>query len=154
MTGRARAARRPPAYLRPAVLLVVAAGGTLGTLIRALLGDAFPVRPGQWPWTTFCINVTGAFLLGLLLQTLALHGPDTGARRLTRLGLGTGVLGGYTTYSTFAVESAALGLGGRGGLALAYDGGSVLAGVLAAWLGFVVAVGLLRRGPAGAREPR
>lgn len=83
----------------------VAAGGTIGTLIRAALEGAFPAAPGAVPWTTLVINVTGAFVLGLLLESLALRGPDAGRRRDLRFFLGTGLLGGYTTYSTFAVET-------------------------------------------------
>jgi CrcB protein len=57
---------------------------------------------------TFAVNLIGAFLLGALLEGLTHRGPDTGRRRLLRLGLGTGLLGGFTTYSTLAVETATL----------------------------------------------
>jgi CrcB protein len=107
----------------------------VGTVVRAALETAFPAQPGGWPWATFAINVTGAFLLGLLLETLARRGPDAGARQLLRLGLGTGVMGGYTTYSTFAVETVRL-LGAGAVLSgLGYALGTVLLGLAAALAG-------------------
>lgn len=154
--GPPRTARRPgkapmpprPAHLRPELMAAVFAGGAGGTMLRAQLLDAFPATAGQWPWSTLAVNVTGALLLGVLLQAVALRGPDEGPRRLLRLGLGTGVLGGYTTYSTFAVESVALARDGHGALAVAYDGVSLAAGALAAWVG-ILAVDALARARAG-----
>ena len=142
-------ARRLPAYLRPALLLAVLLGGMTGTFVRAQLSAALPPSPGDWPWVTFAINVSGAFLLGLLLHTLALTGPDEGVRRSVRLGVGTGVLGGYTTYSTFAVESVTLGETGHLATALGYDAASVALGVLAAGSGFLIAQALPRPGRPG-----
>lgn len=124
-----------PAPGRAAPVLLVAAGGTLGTGARALLDEALTGRAGGWPWATFGANVSGALLLGVLVAALAGGGPDVGARRLTRLALGTGVLGGYTTYSAFAVQVVGLAEGGRPGVALGYAAGSVVAGLLAAWVG-------------------
>ena len=120
---------------------VVFAGGVLGTAVRAALESALPAQPGGWPWTTFAINVSGSFLLGLLLETLSRRGPDAGLRRYLRLGLGTGVMGGYTTYSTFAVEAVRLlGLGGGAVfVGLGYALGSVLLGLAAAFAGMWVA---------------
>lgn len=79
--------------------------------------------------------MAGAFLLGALLEALAHRGPDTGGRRMLRLGLGTGVLGGFTTYSTLAVETAAR----APGLGTAYLAASVLTGVLAGLAGVLTA---------------
>ena len=120
---------------------VVFAGGVLGTAVRAALESALPAQPGGWPWTTFAINVSGSFLLGLLLETLSRRGPDAGPRRYLRLGLGTGVMGGYTTYSTFAVEAVRLlGLGGGAVfVGLGYALGSVLLGLAGAFAGMWVA---------------
>ena len=120
---------------RGARTAVVFAGGVAGTAVRAALETALPAQPGGWPWATFVINLTGAFLLGLLLETLARRGPDEGARQLLRLGLGTGVMGGYTTYSTFAVETVRL-LGAGAVLSgLGYALGTVLLGLAAALAG-------------------
>ena len=121
--------------VRPAWLGVIFAGGTLGTAVRAALESTFAPVAGQWPWTTFWINLGGAFLLGALLEGLAISGADHGWRRGLRLGLGTGVLGGFTTYSTFAVESFGL-IGSASWLiGLGYAIGSVLLGVAAAFVG-------------------
>jgi fluoride exporter len=124
---------------------VVALGGAVGASARALLESTFPAQPGAWPWTTFWINVVGSFLLGTLLETLVRTGPDEGARRAVRLGCGTGVLGGFTTYSTFVVEVERLASGGHLGLGAAYAVVSVVLGVAAAAGGFAVATAILRR---------
>lgn len=98
----------------------------MGTAIRAALESAFAAAPGAFPWVTFAINVLGSLLLGALLGAL-------GPRKVPlRLALGTGLLGGFTTYSTFIVELLALPVL----TATAYALGSVLAGVSAAWLAF------------------
>jgi fluoride exporter len=83
---------------------------------------------------TLAVNLLGALLLGALLEALARRGPDTGRRRLLRLGLGTGVLGGFTTYSTLAVETATL----PTALAVAYLAASVLLGAAAALAGVLL----------------
>ncbi|OLT46184.1 camphor resistance protein CrcB [Cellulosimicrobium sp. CUA-896] len=130
---------------------VVAAGGAVGATARALLESAFPAQPGAWPWATFWINVVGSFLLGALLETLVRTGPDQGVRRAVRLGVGTGVLGGFTTYSTFVVEVERLASGGHLGLGAAYAVVSVVLGIAAAAGGFAVATAVLRR--RDARDP-
>lgn len=123
---------------RLALLGLVFVGGALGTAVRAFLSEHIAAGPEGWPWVTFGINVTGALMLGLLLGVLARLGDNSGRRRHARLGVGTGVLGGFTTYSTFAVEvverqqdSLAIGLG--------YAAASCLLGVLAAVVGLRLA---------------
>jgi Integral membrane protein possibly involved in chromosome condensation len=121
--------------VRPAWLGVILVGGMVGTAVRSALEAAFAPVPGQWPWTTFWINLAGALLLGALLEGLSIAGPDRGWRRGLRLGLGTGMLGGFTTYSTFAVESFGL-IGSPAWLiGLGYAVGSVALGVVAAFAG-------------------
>lgn len=123
-----------PAYLRPGSIGLVVLGGTAGTAARATIEGAFPHTEDSFPWATFFVNVTGALLLGLLIEAVALHrGRPATARRL-RLALGTGLLGGYTTYSTFILESLLLGSGQRLVTALTYDGATLVAGFLAAFL--------------------
>lgn len=124
---------------------LVAAGGAVGTTARALLEQAFAPVPGAWPWTTFWINLVGSFVLGALLETLLRAGPGSGRRRAVRLGCGTGVLGGFTTYSTFVVEVERLASGGHAALGAAYALGSVALGVAAAVGGVALAAAARRR---------
>lgn len=130
---------------RPVTAALIVAGGSLGTFVRWWLESSFPTPTGGWPWTTFAINLTGSLLLGVLLDSLAATGEDVGWRRYVRLGVGTGVLGGYTTYSTFAVEAVQLGRAGSAGLMLLYAAGSVVLGVALAYAGGWSARHLYRR---------
>ena len=88
--------------------------------------------------TVFVINVVGSFVLGLLLETLSRRGSDDGSRRLLRLALGTGVLGGFTTYSSLATDVASR-LPHATGVAFAYAAASLVLGVLAAFAGVALA---------------
>ncbi len=126
-------------------LLMVGLGGFVGTVVRYALETALPAAPDRWPWTTFLINVTGAFILAVLLETLTVLGPDDGWRRRVRLGVGTGVLGGYTTYSSFMVEAARLGGADQYLMSFAYVAASLVLGVLAALAGMAVVDTLHRR---------
>lgn len=108
------------------VRLAVAVGGALGTLARVGVDRALPATPGGWPVATLLVNVSGALLLGVVLTRLRDH-------RLRAL-LGTGVLGAWTTFSTFAVELDVL-LRTRPATAVGYALTSVLAGLLAVRLG-------------------
>lgn len=123
-------------HLRPAMILVVAAGGAVGTAAREALSLAVHDVHGL-PVGILLINVVGAFVLGLLLEALLRLGPDVGGRRLVRLAAGTGFCGGFTTYSTLAVGTAELLRSGATGLALTYAAGSVLLGTVASWAGVV-----------------
>lgn len=129
-----------PAYLRPSLVGLVVLGGTVGTAVRDRLETAFATPAGQLPWATFGINVSGAFLLGFLLEILALVAPEGRRRRALQLTFGTGLLGGYTTYSTFVVEAIALGSHGTLPVAVGYVAVSVVAGFAAA----LVAMGATR----------
>jgi CrcB protein len=111
----------------------------VGTLARAVLEDAAPAAADGVPWTTLGINVTGSFLLGLLLEVLTRTGLDTGWRRAARLTLGTGVLGGFTTYSTFAVEVSQRAGAAPHVIGPAYAVASVVLGAAAAALGYLAA---------------
>ncbi len=102
--------------------------GGLGAIGRFLLDGAVSQRAGRsFPWGTLAVNVTGAFLLG------ALAGATISADAL-RLA-GTGLLGAYTTFSTWALESHRLAEDGRARLGTANLLVSLLAGIAAAWLG-------------------
>ncbi|WP_334170600.1 fluoride efflux transporter FluC [Sinomonas sp.] len=128
--------RRPPRplHLEPRYVLLVAAGGVPGALARYGLGLALP-GPGAWPLPTLVINLAGAFVLGVLLEVLTRIGPDHGPRRALRLLVGTGFLGAFTTYSTFAVDADRLFVAGRLGAGLGYVAASLLGGVAASFLG-------------------
>jgi CrcB protein len=118
------------------VLLVVSAGGALGALARYALALAIPHGRSELPVATLLVNVAGCLLLGLLV------GLEPQARWL-RPFLGTGVLGGFTTFSTFALETDRL-LTRAPTVALLYVGLSLAAGVVAAATG-LRAAGRLRR---------
>ncbi|WP_245566812.1 fluoride efflux transporter FluC [Jonesia quinghaiensis] len=147
--------RRPlnrPLYRQPRILACIIAGGALGTTARHLIETRWGAAPGEFPWATFSINITGSFLLGVLLTVLSLAGPDTGLRRTVRVTVGTGVLGGFTTYSTFILEANTLARGGELGLAAMYTASSVALGICAATLGFLAARAMWLRHPA--RTPK
>ncbi|KGI66007.1 CrcB family protein (plasmid) [Mycolicibacterium rufum] len=127
-----------PLHVRPVAIVAVAVGGLVGAPARYGLGVAFPQAAGQWPVTTFAINVAGALLLGVLLEGLTRLGPDTGWRQRVRLGVGTGVLGSFTTYSTLAVDVDGLLRGHDWWAACSYAVGSVLAGLVATVFGIAI----------------
>nr|BFF15162.1 hypothetical protein GCM10025699_64650 [Microbacterium flavescens] len=121
-------------------------------------GDPRGTRPDVprasrgFPLTVFAINLVGSFALGLLLETLVRRGPDEGARRTARLLLGTGLIGGFTTYSAFAVDVAAL-TDGAPAVAIGYAVGSVVLGAVAAGAGIVAGARLHgRRSRRGASD--
>lgn len=107
---------------------VIAAGGALGALARYGAGQLWPTPSGGFPWTTFGINVVGCALIGVLMVVIT---DVVHAHRLVRPLLGVGVLGGFTTFSTYAVEALDLARAARPGLALAYLLGTLLAAVAA-----------------------
>ena len=140
----------PSARRLSGLALLVGCGSAVGTLLRAGIGATVPHGPGEWHWATFAINLVGSFVLGLLLEFLARTGPDTGWRRMVRVGVGTGVIGGFTTYSTFVVEIDWLGQSGQLILAVAYALGSIVLGLAAAGLGIAAAAPRGDRGAAAA----
>ena len=111
-------------------MAVVAAGGVVGALGRYVLAEALPHEPDEWPWATLLTNLSGAFLLAVLLVVLSRRFPG---ERYVRPLLGTGVLGGYTTFSTLSVDVVQLVHRGEALLAVAYVVASV-AGLVAACL--------------------
>ena len=125
------------------VLLVIGAGGALGAVARWAIGTGAPTPPGHVPWATFAINVTGSAALGVLMVFVVDVWPP---RRYVRPFVGVGVLGGYTTFSTFALEARGLLVAGHAGVAAGYLAGSVLAGLVAVWLAVVATRRALRRG--------
>lgn len=128
---------RPP-HGRLLLVLAVGAGGALGTGARHGLAVLLPTVAG-WPLATLTANLLGAFLLGVLLQALLWRGEETPRGTLLRLGAGTGALGGFTTFSSLALEAERLVAGGAAGQALAYVGISLVCGFLACLAGTVLA---------------
>lgn len=125
------------ARLTPASLALVFVGGTLGTAAREALTLLMPAGSGL-PWAILIANLAGAFALGVLLTALT-RGGDPRIRGSLRLLLGTGFLGGFTTYSALASDTALLFGAGEGALAVAYGVGTVVAGALATVAGILLA---------------
>ena len=119
-------------HLDRRALAAVSAGGALGALARHAIASAWPHTPPGFPWATWTINVSGCFLLGVLLTLIARFRLE---QRLLRPFLGVGVLGGYTTFSTAAVEVRYAGPG----TGLAYLGATLLGALLAVHAGSVCA---------------
>ncbi|MCI0703611.1 MAG: fluoride efflux transporter CrcB [Planctomycetia bacterium] len=119
-------------------ITLLALGGGVGANARYWLGHYI----GQWqlrrferiefPWATFAINVIGSIVLGFVASVFLNH-PDP-ARRNWYLLLGTGFCGGFTTFSTFSLETLELMQDHRLLAATAYVCGSVVAGILGVWL--------------------
>jgi CrcB protein len=106
-------------------------GGALGTLLRAMLGEAFPGSATAWPWPTFTVNIVAASLLGYFVTRLQERLPLSSYRRPL---LGTGLCGGLSTFSTMQVEIVKM-LGAHAwGLAAGYAAASITGGYLAVHL--------------------
>lgn len=140
-----------PAHLTLTNIALVAAGGAIGTGLRYGLVLIMPPARGI-PVAIFIANVVGAFVLAVLLEALSELSADHGLSRRLRLGVGTGVLGGFTTYSTLAVDSVDLTLS-QPALALVYGLGTVIVGGLAAILGIAAARRVVRPALARRRPP-
>ncbi|OZD46875.1 CrcB family protein [Rhodococcus sp. 05-2256-B2] len=134
----------PASHRNLAALATVFVGGAAGTAARYAIEERLPHTTSQWPLATFGINIVGAFVLGLLLESLLRSGPDTGGRRRLRLLGGSGFCGAFTTYSTFALETVEGVRGGFIGLASAYAVVSVVLGVVAAGAGIMFANRVIR----------
>ncbi len=129
------------------VLVAIGLGGSAGSLARWRVEQSWPIRPGGVPWATFAINVAGCTLLGLLMVVVLERWPNA---RYLRPALGTGVLGGFTTFSTAMAESRALVVHGSAPVAAGYLAASVVAGLLGVWAGTAlgrVALSRLTLGP-------
>lgn len=124
-------------------LLLVGLGGGIGSIARYVLGTLLlqPAAPGRFPLGTFVVNVLGCLVAGLLAgwwERQALLGPEA------RLFLFTGLLGGFTTFSAFGLETTALLRRGEFGTAMLYAGASVVIGIAAVWLGLRLIAALPR----------
>lgn len=112
------------------MLTVIAIGGAIGATARYLIGQQWPTRGGAFPGSTLAINILGCALIGVLMVLIT----DVWSRqRLLRPFLGTGVLGGFTTFSTYAVEMQQLVAHGQLGIGLLYLAVTPLSALLAVW---------------------
>lgn len=113
------------------VLAVIAAGGAIGATARYLIGQAWPSPMGAFPAGTLAINVLGCALIGVLMVLIT----DVWSRqRLTRPFLGTGVLGGFTTFSTYTLDIQRLAAGAHIRTALLYLAVTPIGALLAVWV--------------------
>ena len=128
------------------VALVIAAGGALGGAARYGLNQLWPTHPGAFPWATFTENVLGCLLIGALmvylLEVIAPH-------RYARPFLAIGILGGFTTFSAYAADTAGLLRESQAPIALMYFFGTLSVALLTTWTGLTLA-----RSAAAVTHPR
>ncbi len=109
-------------------LAAIFAGGFLGTVARAALAQSLAVRPDQWPWATFAVNILAALALGHVITRYQAHPPRTTP---VRAFLGTGFCGALSTFSTMMLELLRMIDGSHWGLACGYTAASVVCGLAA-----------------------
>ncbi|MFD5160670.1 fluoride efflux transporter CrcB [Streptomyces hawaiiensis] len=133
------AAPRPPSWRAQApVVAVVSLGGGVGAAARYAASLWWPTPPGGFPWWTLWVNIAGCAVIGVFLVVIT---EIRAAHPLVRPFFGTGVLGGFTTFSTYAVDIQKLIDGGHTGTGLAYLAATPLTALAAVWL----AAGTTRR---------
>ena len=116
-------------------LAAIFVGGALGALARVALRSVLAPDPDRWPWSTFTVNIVGAFLVGYFTTRLLERLPLSNYRRPL---LGTGLCGGLTTFSTVQVETLAMIEHGHWWMAAAYTVSSIALGLLAVHLATTV----------------
>jgi fluoride exporter len=136
-----READVPPPLVHTTVVAVVTVGGALGALARWVVAEAFPHDTGRFPWSTLLTNVLGCLLIGVLMVIVVERVPH---RPLVRPFLGTGILGGFTTFSTYVVDTRALVAADRPAVAAAYLVGTLALGLLAVVAGLRLTERLIR----------
>ncbi|MEV5600136.1 fluoride efflux transporter CrcB [Streptomyces sp. NPDC052299] len=113
-----------------AVVAAVALGGAAGASARYGAALLWPTATHGFPWTTLVVNVTGCAVIGVFMVAIS---EVWAAHRLVRPFFGTGVLGGFTTFSTYAVDIQRLVSEDRPGTGLVYLGVTLLAALAAVW---------------------
>nr|WP_169393017.1 fluoride efflux transporter CrcB [Streptomyces purpureus] len=121
---------RTPAREQAAILSVIALGGALGACARYGATLIWPTDPTAFPWTTFWTNVSGCAAMGVLMVLIT---ERFTVHPLVRPFLGTGVLGGFTTFSTATIDTQRLLDGGRLATALLYVSATLAAALAAVW---------------------
>ncbi|OCC07818.1 CrcB family protein [Streptomyces sp. PTY087I2] len=134
----------PPAAPQGRVLAAVAVGGSLGALARYGALVAWPTPGHGFPWTVFVVNVTGCALIGVLMVLTVERGRVT--HSLVRPFLGVGVLGGYTTFSTYAADVSGLLVRQEIAVAMAYTVATAVAALGSVWAAAVATRTWLDRG--------
>jgi fluoride exporter len=130
-----READVPPPRIHTTALGAVAVGGALGAMARWGVAKALPHDSGQFPWSTLLTNVLGCFLIGVLMVLVVERWP---AHPLVRPFFGTGILGGFTTFSTYTVDIRAMVAADRPASAAAYLVATLVVGLAAVVLGLRV----------------
>ncbi|WP_329236536.1 CrcB family protein [Actinoallomurus sp. NBC_01490] len=125
-----RTRRREATRGQAPVVAVVAAGGALGAAARYGAGLIWPTAPGTFPWTTLAINAIGCAIIGVFMVVIT---DGWAVHRLVRPFVGTGILGGFTTFSTYAVDIVRLIDAGRARTALGYLALTLLVALGAVW---------------------
>ena len=120
---------------RMRTVLAVALAGAIGALARWGIGAWFGQRFPSFPWGTMVINVSGSFILGVMFAVLVERNIGS---TMMRVALMTGLMGAYTTFSTFSLETFRLFEDGATGSAIANIGFSVVLGLAGVWLGVTV----------------
>jgi len=127
------------------VLAVVAVGGAVGACARFAAALLWPTGKAAFPWTTLGVNAVGCLLIGVFLVAIT---EVWTAHPLLRPFIGTGVLGGFTTFSTYCIDIERLVRQDRAGLALAYLVATVVVAMVAAKIGIAGTRRILaKRGP-------
>ncbi|WP_217185116.1 fluoride efflux transporter CrcB [Streptomyces sp. AC495_CC817] len=122
--------RPAPWRVQVPVVAVVALGGAIGALARYGASLLWPTAGGAFPWTTLGVNAVGCAVIGVFMVIIS---DVWAAHRLVRPFFGTGVLGGFTTFSTYAVDIQKLADADRARAGLAYLGLTLLVALAAVW---------------------
>lgn len=116
------------------LLLLIGGAGAVGSLARYAIGRLLPSLPGHFPWGTFSINLSGSLAIGFVLVFFPARFPSA---RLVRPVLATGFLGGYTTFSTYIVESDLLFRAHDVAMGVVYALSSLTGGLVAVFAGLI-----------------
>ncbi|WP_372515999.1 fluoride efflux transporter FluC [Streptantibioticus ferralitis] len=122
--------RRSPLRGQLPTLAVISAGGALGASARYGAALLWPTAHGAFPWTTLLVNAVGCAVIGVFMVVVT---EGLSAHHLVRPFFGTGVLGGFTTFSTYAVDAQHLLTGSQIGTALVYLAGTAVAALVSVW---------------------
>jgi CrcB protein len=136
-----READVPPPRIHTAAIGAIAIGGALGAVARWAVSEALPHGGGRFPWDTMLTNVSGCFLIGVVMVLVVEQWPH---RALVRPFFGTGILGGFTTFSTYVVDTRTLVAADHPVTAAAYLVGTLVPGLLAVVAGLRITEWVIR----------